>query len=173
MIKEDVTTALKILLIGVILIMCLTDCRSVMRNKSIKISDSTIYREYDVPVKIKETTIKQELRLDSLCSVYQSLIEELKRRKEKETTIIYKDGSRGDLTAKIDSLGRLIMMARTDALDTTIKGKETISVKSKEINQSVEKKSNTGLIIIITLVFVVVLYGLVKLLRIYLKRGII
>lgn len=115
-------------------------CGSVTKNKTRTITDSTIYREYDVPIKIKETTINHSVKLDSLCEVYQALIKELKSRKQKETTIIYRDSERGDLTAKIDSLGRLIMQAKTNAIDSTLKGKETINVKKKEVKRSVEKK---------------------------------
>ena len=126
----------------ILIILLLTSCGSVKRNKTTTITDSTIYREYNVPVKIKETRITQELQLDSLCSVYESLIVELKRRKEKETTIIYKDSHRGDLEAKIDSLGRFILLARTNALDTAIKGKETIRVKKEVKQKTVEKEGS-------------------------------
>ena len=128
-----------IILTVVVLMLWLIGCGSVSKSKTVTYKDSTIYREYDVPVKIKETKITQSLSMDSLCAELEAIKAQLKAAKSNGTTIIYRDAKRGALEARLDSLGNLLLSAQIKALDTLIKGKETINVKTKEKVKTVEK----------------------------------
>jgi hypothetical protein len=128
--------------VSVLCLFSLNGCGSVKRNKTVTIKDSTIIREFDVPVKIKETTIRQNISMDSLCMELEAIKSELKRTKSNGATIIYRDSNRGVLEARLDSLGNLLLTAQIKALDTLIKGKETITVKTKEKTKTVEKEGS-------------------------------
>ena len=126
-----------------ILIMAIffSSCRSVKTATVTTVRDSVITREFEVPVKIKEQTIRQEISLDSLCNELEALKAQLRDQKLPPTQIIYRQINNQLLQGKIDSLGRLLLTSQRQAMDTIIKGQETIKTKTTTTETTTEKQA--------------------------------